>query len=107
MVQHGHFPKKSLAEILFRAEIVVWGKNLRHYAPNPKIPVENSEFQVYCVYKVTYNKESALWSKMKKKHRQNSRLIIHFPTSEGVSEVSGASERVSAAEGASKANSPE
>ena len=28
-----------------------------------------------------------------KKHRQNSHLIIHFPTSEGVSEVSGASER--------------
>jgi len=51
MVQHGHFPKKSLAEILYRAEIVVWGKNLRHYMPNPKLPVENSEFQVYCVYK--------------------------------------------------------
>ena len=53
MVQHGHFPKKSLAEILYRAEIVVWGKNLRHYMPNPKLPVENSEFQVYCVYKVS------------------------------------------------------
>ena len=35
-----------------------------------------------------------------KKHRQNSRLIIHVPTSEGVSEVS-------AAEGASEASSPE
>ena len=31
----------------------------------------------------------------------------YFPTSEGVSEVSGASERVSAAEGASEASSPE
>ena len=30
----------------------------------------------------------ALWSKMKKKHRQNSHPIIHCPTSEGVSEVS-------------------
>ena len=29
----------------------------------------------------------------RKKHRQNSHLITHFPTSEGVSEVSGASER--------------
>ena len=29
----------------------------------------------------------------RKKHRQNSHLINHFPTSEGVSEVSGASER--------------
>ena len=29
----------------------------------------------------------------RKKHRQNSQLIILFPTSEGVSEVSGASER--------------
>ena len=28
-----------------------------------------------------------------KEHRQNSHLIIYFPTSEGVSEVSGASER--------------
>ena len=33
--------------------------------------------------------------------------IVHFPTSEGVSEVSGASKRVSAAEGASEASSPE
>ena len=33
--------------------------------------------------------------------------IIHFPMSEGVSEVSGASERVSAAEGASEASSLE
>ena len=35
-----------------------------------------------------------------KKHRQNNYLIIHFPTSEGVSEVSeesGVSERVSGA----------
>ena len=39
-----------------------------------------------------------------KKHRQNSHPIIHFPTSEGVSEVS---ERVSVAEGASEASSPE
>ena len=38
----------------------------------------------------------------RKKHRINSHLIIHFPTSEGVSEVS---ERVSAAEGASEASS--
>ena len=45
-----------------------------------------------------------LWSKMEKKHRQNSQLIIHIPTSEGVSEVS---KRVSAAEGASKACSLE
>ena len=38
-----------------------------------------------------------------KKHRQNSHLINHCPTSEGVSEVSErASERVSAAEGASE-----
>ena len=29
----------------------------------------------------------------RKKHRQNSHLIIHFPTSEGVSKVSSASER--------------
>ena len=41
---------------------------------------------------------------MGKKHGQNSNLINHFPTSEGVSEVS---ERVSAAEGASEASSPE
>ena len=40
----------------------------------------------------------------RKKHRENSHPIIHFPTSEGVSEVS---ERVSAAEGAREANSPE
>ena len=39
-----------------------------------------------------------------KKQRINSLLIIHFPTSEGVSEVS---ERVSAAEGASEASSLE
>ena len=51
----------------------------------------------------------------RKKHRKNSHLIIHCPTSEGVSEVSEgvsevserASNRVSAAEGASKASSPE
>ena len=30
----------------------------------------------------------ALWSKIEKKHRQNSHPIIHCPTSEGVSEVS-------------------
>ena len=36
----------------------------------------------------------------RKKHRQNSHLIILFPTSEGVSEVS-------AAEGANEASSPE
>ena len=29
-----------------------------------------------------------LWSKIEKKHKQNSNLINHFPTSEGVSEVS-------------------
>ena len=29
----------------------------------------------------------------RKNHRQNSNLINHFPTSKGVSEVSGASER--------------
>ena len=46
----------------------------------------------------------ALWARIEKKHRINSRLIIHCPTSEGVSEVS---ERVSAAEGASEASSPE
>ena len=39
-----------------------------------------------------------------RKHRQNSNLTIHCPTSEGVSEVS---EQVSAAEGASEASSPE
>ena len=33
-------------------------------------------------------------------------LKIHFPTSEGVSEVSKVSERVSAVEGASVASSP-
>ena len=32
--------------------------------------------------------ETALWSKIEKKNRQNSHPIIHFPTSEGVSEVS-------------------
>ena len=42
------------------------------------------------------------------KHRQNSHLIIHCPTSEGVSEVSErASKRVSAGKGASEASSPE
>ena len=42
------------------------------------------------------------------KHRKNSNLIILFPTSEGVSEVSErAGERVSAVEGASEASSPE
>ena len=30
----------------------------------------------------------SLWSKIEKKLRQNSHLIIHCPTSEGVSEVS-------------------
>ena len=40
----------------------------------------------------------------KKKHRINTHLINHFPGSKGVSEVS---ERVSAAEGTSKASSPE
>ena len=43
----------------------------------------------------------------RKKHRQNSNLINHFPMSEGMSKVSEASERVSAAEGASEASSPE
>ena len=44
----------------------------------------------------------------RKKHGQNSHPIIHCPMSEGVSEVSErASERVSAAEGASEASSPE
>ena len=33
-------------------------------------------------------KRRALWSKIEKKNRQNSHLINHFPTSEGVSEVS-------------------
>ena len=33
-------------------------------------------------------KTEALWSKIEKKHRQNSRLIIHCPMSEGVSKVS-------------------
>ena len=40
----------------------------------------------------------------RKKHRINSHPIIHVPTSEGVGEQ--ASERVSAAEGASEASSP-
>ena len=53
------------------------------------------------------NATQTLWSKIEKKHRQNSHPIIHCPMSEGVSEVSGASERVSAAEGLSKASSPE
>ena len=40
------------------------------------------------INKPTGNRET-LWSKIeKKKHRQNSNLINHFPTSEGVSEVS-------------------
>jgi len=44
----------------------------------------------------------------REKHRVNSCLIIHCSTSEGVSEVSErASKRVSAAEGASEASSPE
>ena len=30
----------------------------------------------------------ALWARIGKKHRINNHLIIHFPTSEGVSEVS-------------------
>ena len=30
----------------------------------------------------------ALWSKMGKKHRKNTHPTIHFPTSEGMSEVS-------------------
>ena len=40
-------------------------------------------------------------------HRHTSHLIVHCPTSEGVREVSGASEQVSAAKRASKANSAE
>ena len=39
-----------------------------------------------------------------KKHRQNSHLIIHCPTSKGVSEVSEGVSEVSAAEGTSEAN---
>ena len=50
----------------------------------------------------------ATMGQIRKKHRIKSHLIIHCPTSEGVSEVSErASERVSTAEGASKASSPE
>ena len=40
----------------------------------------------------------------RKKHKINSHLIIHFPTSEGVSEMS---EQVSAAERASEVSSVE
>ena len=36
----------------------------------------------------TPGRTRTLWSKTEKKHRQNSHLMIHFPTSEGVSEVS-------------------
>ena len=58
--------------------------------------------------KTMLRKKRSTMVENKKKHRQNSHLIIVFPTSEGVSEVSErASERVSAAEGASEASSPE
>ena len=43
----------------------------------------------------------------RQKHKLNSHLNIHCPTSEGVSEVSGASEQVSAVERVSEANSME
>ena len=36
---------------------------------------------------------ATLWARVEKKHRINSHLIVHCPTSEGVSEVSGASEQ--------------
>ena len=45
-----------------------------------------------------------MFAPKRKKNRVNSHLINHCPMSSGVSEVS---ERVSAAEGASKASSPE
>ena len=51
-----------------------------------------------------YDNDNNTMIENRKKHRQNSHPIIHYPTSEGVSEVS---ERVSAAEGASEASSPE
>ena len=38
---------------------------------------------------------SALWSKTEKEHRKNSHLILHFPMSEGVSEVSEGVSKVS------------
>ena len=43
----------------------------------------------------------------RKKHRQNSHLLIYSPTSEGVSEVSEVSKQVRAVEGASEASSLE
>ena len=44
----------------------------------------------------------ALWTRIEKKHRQNSHNINHFPTNEGVSKVSKR-----AAECASKVSSAE
>ena len=38
--------------------------------------------------KLKLDELNALWSKMKKKHGQNSNPINHFPTSEEVTEVS-------------------
>jgi len=47
-----------------------------------KLPVDLGLFNVIA------SPRNSLWSKMGKKIRQNSNLINHFPTSEGVSEVS-------------------
>ena len=58
--------------------------------------------EVAFVLRIALNAQTNAQNKVILRHE-----IIHFPTSLGVSEGSGASERMSAAEGASEASSAE
>ena len=46
-----------------------------------------SSFSLGCTAMI-WGITTPLWARTEKQHRMNSHLIIHFPTSEGVSEVS-------------------
>ena len=62
--------------------------------PRPPSPI--SAFDLRFLGEVSGEYTVVLWSKIEKKHRQNSHPINHCPTSEGMSEVSErASERTS------------
>jgi len=51
MVPSDHYPRLSMEEILFRAEVVVWGKDIGHFTTKGDIPQENAHFEVYCAFK--------------------------------------------------------
>ena len=55
------------------------------FEPNFRVDIMSSTLHSR---EITIQFRTLQWSKMEKKHRHNSHLIIHFPTSEGVSKVS-------------------